>query len=227
MRALTILILLMATAGLGLLAWPKAPSKERTSEPAVAKNEAINQNLIEENLTPAEEEVFANEDISDEADETISTGLKTLPAPRKKLELYNVNTEESIEVVFWADGEYLPRAVNNLDEFMRDWRRNTVVEIDRDLYMLLYDLYEDVDASKPIHLISGHRSKKTNDALRAMGRKTARKSQHVLGRAADITIPGVPVRELRESALEMERGGVGYYPKSNFVHVDTGRVRQW
>lgn len=84
-----------------------------------------------------------------------------------------------------------------------------------------------VDGKSPIHLISGHRSETTNNALRAIGRKTAKKSQHVLGKAADITIPGVPVKELREEAVEMEEGGVGYYPHDNFVHVDTGPVRQW
>ncbi len=99
--------------------------------------------------------------------------------------------------------------------------------VHRDLYLLIYDLYTYFDTDAPIHLISGHRSKKTNDALRAMGRGTAKKSMHVLGKAADIAIPGIPLNKLREKALSMKRGGVGYYPKTGFIHVDTGRVRQW
>ena len=145
----------------------------------------------------------------------------------RELELYNLNTREEIEVTFWRDGEYVPSALNKLDQFMRDWRRDQAIDVDPQLYTLLHDLYEEVDGEEPISLISGFRSKKTNDKLRAMGRNTAKKSQHVLGKAADIYVPGVPVSDLREEALELERGGVGYYPQNSFVHVDTGRVRQW
>ncbi len=147
--------------------------------------------------------------------------------PYKELELYNVNTRESLEVAFWADGDYIPSGLDKLDQFMRDWRKNQVIDIDPDLYMLLHEIYDEVDAESPIHLISGHRSQKTNDALRAIGRNTAKKSQHVLGKAADIKIPGIPIKKLRNEALEMKEGGVGYYPKDGFIHVDTGRVRQW
>lgn len=145
----------------------------------------------------------------------------------RELELYNLNTQEQIDVTFWRDGEYVPGALDRLDQFMRDWRRNQTIDVDPQLYTLLHDLYEEVDGEEPISLISGFRSKTTNDNLRAMGRNTAKKSQHVLGKAADIYVPGVPVSDLREEALELERGGVGYYPQNSFVHVDTGRVRQW
>jgi uncharacterized protein YcbK (DUF882 family) len=147
--------------------------------------------------------------------------------PYKDLKLYNIHTDERIRTIFWVDGRYIPRALDRLDQFWRDWRRNSVIDVDPDLYALLHDIYDEVDSDSPIHLISGHRSEKTNTMLRKQGRKTAQKSQHVLGRAADITIPGVPVSELRDIALEMEAGGVGYYPQSHFIHVDTGRVRQW
>jgi uncharacterized protein YcbK (DUF882 family) len=151
--------------------------------------------------------------------------LKVLPY--KDLELYNIHTDEKLETIFWVDGKYIPEALNELDQFWRDWRRYQVIDVDPKLYSLLHDLYNEVGGEDPIHLISGHRSEKTNKALRAAGRNTAKKSQHVLGRAADITIPGVAVKDLRDEALAMQRGGVGYYPQSHFVHVDTGRVRQW
>ena len=146
----------------------------------------------------------------------------------KALDLYNVNTQEELKTVFWAEGEYQQEGLDQLNRFMRDWRQNEVQQIDPELYTLMHELHDNVDAEQtPIHLLSGLRSKKTNDALRAQGIKTAKKSQHVLGRAADVTIPGVPVSELKEEALDLESGGVGYYPKNKFVHVDTGPKRQW
>ncbi len=204
--------------------------------------ETKNKILIEKKFSSDEAKVFDNKDISDLSSEYTDVELEDavdvpfdIPVsefmleliPHKELELYNVNTQEKLEAVFWVAGDYVPKALDELNQFMRDWRRNQIVDIDPDLYKLLHDLYNEVDAEKPIQLISGHRSEKTNNSLRAQGRNTAKKSQHVLGKAADIMIPGVPVKELREEALELERGGVGYYPNDNFVHVDTGRVRQW
>lgn len=218
------------------------PNVLKISNEAVAQNEKLNKALLEKKMDPAEQEVFRNDDTSDmaeserlsqeEASKILLDHVKKSSSllsvdPYKKLELYNVNTRETLEVVFWADGEYIPEALDELDQFMRDWRRNQVIDIDPELYVLMNDLYENLDADAPIHLISGHRSKVTNDKLRAMGRGTAKKSQHVLGKAADISIPGIPLSTLRHEALKMKEGGVGYYPKSGFVHVDTGRVRQW
>lgn len=204
--------------------------------------EIQNKKLLKENLSRDEAKLLENKDISDLNNEYTDIELTDaidvpydIPVsdfmleliPHKELELYNVNTQEKLEAVFWVAGDYVPEALGELNQFMRDWRRNQVIDIDPDLYKLLHDLYNEVDAEKPIHLISGHRSEHTNNSLRAQGRNTVKKSQHVLGKAADITIPGVPIEELREEALEMERGGVGYYPDNNFIHVDTGRVRQW
>jgi len=175
-------------------------------------------------LLEADEDIFTKafielgEDIDDLAYEFDST---------MEISLYNVHTKESINSLFWKDGKYIQEELFKLNQFMRDWRQDQTIKVDPKLYTLLYDLYNEVGATEPISLISGFRSESTNNKLRKMGRNTAKKSQHVQGRAADIYIPGVAVKELREEALELERGGVGYYPKNSFVHVDTGRVRQW
>lgn len=146
----------------------------------------------------------------------------------KKLEMHNVNTREDLEVTFWVEGKYVPGALDELDQFMRDWRRDAITDVDPKLYTLVHDLRHRLEAEDtPVHLISGFRSKKTNDKLRAAGGGQAKKSQHTLGKAADIRLPGVKTSVIRKEALEMKRGGVGYYPSSGFVHVDTGRVRQW
>lgn len=99
--------------------------------------------------------------------------------------------------------------------------------MDPELFMLIHRLYDDLDATGIIEVISGHRSKKTNDMLRRIGRKVAKRSQHILGKAIDIRIPSVPLKKVREKALSYGAGGVGYYAKSNFIHIDTGRPRFW
>lgn len=208
------------------------------SDPAVAIADEVNKEIIAQQLADAEDRAFDDKDMSSEAithtdltadilEDVIDTSGFLSITPYKELELYNINTGEKISVVFWADGDYIPQALAELDRFMRDWRKDAVISMDPDLYNLVYELSQATEPDEPVHLISGHRSKKTNDALRAIGRKTAKKSQHVLGKAADIRIPGVRTQELREEALDMKVGGVGFYPKDGFVHVDTGRVRQW
>lgn len=201
-------------------------------------NAKVDEILVEETIDQAEEEIINEGDLSDldtEHNEESIVYLDALepeeedelPVEIKDLELYNVNTRETLDITFWADGEYIPTALDELNQFWRDWRKNQNIEVDPQLYVLLNDLHENVNSEAPISLISGYRSKNTNDSLRAMGRNTAKKSQHVLGKAADIYMPDVPVSVVRKKALQMKRGGVGYYPTSQFVHVDTGRVRQW
>ena len=194
----------------------------------VAINEKINHEIISAEVIQPEQKKLGLQNITRILNQQyLDTDTLFSIIRYKDLHLYNVNTNEELEVVFWKNGEFVPAALDKLDQFMRDWRRDEVIDIDPQLYLLLHKIYEGVDADHRIHLISGHRSKKTNDNLRSIGRKTAKKSQHVLGRAADIYIPEITVKELREKALEMKEGGVGYYPKDGFVHIDTGKVRQW
>jgi len=148
----------------------------------------------------------------------------------RELAFYNIHTKESITVTFKRNGRYIPSAMSELNRFFRDWRQNTETRMDPELFDLVWELTQELDAREPIHVISGYRSEKTNNMLRRAGRRVARRSMHVKGKAIDLYFPGVPLERLRNSALVREVGGVGYYPRSGtngFVHVDTGRVRHW
>lgn len=150
-------------------------------------------------------------------------------AEERHLELYSVNTKEKIEITYKRDGKFIPEALKKLNKFMRDWRRNVETKMDPKLFDIIWEIHRELGSKKPVHLISGYRSRKTNNKLRKTKGGQAKKSRHILGMAADIHFPDVSIKELRNSALIRERGGVGYYPTSAipFVHVDTGRVRHW
>lgn len=147
----------------------------------------------------------------------------------RTLTFYNIHTKEEMSITYKRDGEFDPEGMKKINHIMRDWRRNESTKMDPALIDTIWEIYQELGSEKPIHLISGYRSKKTNDRLRRRRGGQARNSQHVLGKAADIHFPDVDVKRLRNSALVREIGGVGYYPKSGipFVHVDTGRVRHW
>jgi len=147
----------------------------------------------------------------------------------RALSLYNIHNEERLEIIYKRDGQYIPDAMTMINHFMRDWRRDEPTKMDPALVDLMWELHTELGSRKPIHLISGYRSKKTNNMLRRTRGGQGRKSQHLLGKAADLHFPDVSVKQLRNSALVREIGGVGYYPTSaiQFVHVDTGRVRHW
>ena len=150
-------------------------------------------------------------------------------AEDRTLSMYEIHTKETISVTYMRDGVYDEEALKQLNHFMRDWRSDEPTTMDRELIDLIWTLHHELGSQEAIHLISGYRSKKTNEKLRRAGGGQARRSQHTLGRASDIHFPDVPVKKLRASALVQEVGGVGYYPTSGipFVHVDTGRVRMW
>ncbi|WP_069094860.1 DUF882 domain-containing protein [Methyloligella halotolerans] len=147
----------------------------------------------------------------------------------RTLRFYNIHTKEYLTVTYKVNDRFVPAAMNKLNAFMGDWRVKDQTKMDPELIDLIWRIYTQLGATEPIHLISGYRSQKTNSKLRAAGGGQAKYSQHILGKAADIHIPGVPVKKLRNLALIQEFGGVGYYPNSGvpFVHVDTGRVRMW
>lgn len=150
-------------------------------------------------------------------------------AEERKIELYNIHTKEEISIVYKRDGKFVPEALEKLNHFMRDWRRDKTIKIDPDLFDLIWDMHRELGSKKPVSLICGHRSGATNEMLRKTVGGQAKGSKHITGQAADIQFPDVPAKQLRNSALIRERGGVGYYPTSAipFVHVDTGRVRHW
>lgn len=148
----------------------------------------------------------------------------------RTISLRGVHTKDSLTITYKRNGQYDQAALGKINHFMRDWRANEPTKMDPALIDLLWELHAELGSKKPIYLISGYRSSKTNAMLRRIGRGVARRSMHIRGQAADVFFPDVPIKKLRESALLRERGGVGYYPRSGkygFVHVDTGRVRHW
>jgi uncharacterized protein YcbK (DUF882 family) len=147
----------------------------------------------------------------------------------RTLSLFNIHTKEAVTVTFKKDGRYDPDALKQLNHFMRDWRKDEARDMDPELIDLIWTLHKELGSQEPVKLICGYRSAATNESLRRKGGGQAKASQHILGKAADIVFPDVPVKTLRNSALVQEWGGVGYYPTSGvpFVHVDTGRVRMW
>ncbi len=145
----------------------------------------------------------------------------------KSLRMYNLHTDEKLNVTFAENGVYDPGALREVNYFFRDFRLNLVRPIDPRLLDLLHAIHQMSDAGKPFNLISGYRSPQTNAMLAARYEGVARHSMHIEGRAADINLPGRQLSLLHRVALALRFGGVGYYPQSDFVHVDTGRVRHW
>jgi len=148
----------------------------------------------------------------------------------KRLALVNLHTGEAFSDVYWERGQYVQDAVAAADKVLRDFRTGEVSPIDRKLFDLLDDLAAKVESRKPFQIISGYRSPKTNAMLKSKNGShsgVATKSLHMEGKAMDIRMSDVQLAHLRAAALDLGRGGVGYYPSDNFVHVDTGRVRRW
>lgn len=151
-----------------------------------------------------------------------------MPAPRvRRLSLINTHTGDTFSDAYQVNGVVVPDAVNAITHVMRDHRSGEAHAIDPRLLDLLADLREDLGASAPYQIISGYRSPRTNAALHAASSGVATRSLHMDGRAIDVRVRGVALSNLRDAALAKARGGVGYYEASDFVHVDTGRVRRW
>jgi uncharacterized protein YcbK (DUF882 family) len=149
------------------------------------------------------------------------------PGPARSLSFVNTHTGEKVSAVYWADGAYDADALAAIDRVLRDHRTGGVLAIDRGLLDLLHALRADLRTSEPFHVISCYRSPATNAGLRARGRAVAEKSLHMVGKAADVRMPGVRLDDLHRAAVARKAGGVGYYLGPSFVHVDVGRVRYW
>ncbi|WP_018913247.1 DUF882 domain-containing protein [Thiomonas sp. FB-6] len=152
---------------------------------------------------------------------------RAAPAAARSLAFENLHTGESLRTVYWEQGQYLEQPLLDIQHLLRDYRNGQVHAIDIGLLNLLHAMREGLGASRPIQLISGYRSPATNAALHARSGQVSSGSLHMQGMAADIRIPGCDLPRLRALALSLRGGGVGYYPHSDFVHVDVGRVRQW
>ncbi len=149
------------------------------------------------------------------------------PDPVRQLVFEHTHTGERLAVEYAQGDAYLPDALASVNHLLRDFRTGDVCAIDTDLLDLLHGLAELTETSRPFQVISGYRSPATNAMLRQRREGVAGGSLHMLGKAIDIRLADVPLAQLRRAALSAGRGGVGFYPASNFVHVDTGRVRWW
>ncbi|MBN8510265.1 MAG: DUF882 domain-containing protein [Burkholderiales bacterium] len=146
----------------------------------------------------------------------------------RSLALAHTHTRETIDIVYAIDRQYVPESLGALNRFLRDHYSGEVGTIDPQLFDLLHRVQQLLGATGPYEIISGYRCPATNQRLRqTRGGGVAQRSLHMDGRAIDVRLPGVPLAELRDAALSLRAGGVGYYASSRFVHVDTGRVRSW
>lgn len=158
-----------------------------------------------------------------------SVSASQAAAETRSLKLYFVHTKERANIVFKRNGKFDPRGLQQINQFLRDWRRNEPTKMDPRLFDLVWEVYRRSGASDYIHVVSAYRSPATNGMLRSRSKGVAKNSQHTLGKAMDFYIPGVKISTLRGIAMQMQVGGVGYYPKSGspFVHLDVGGVRAW
>jgi uncharacterized protein YcbK (DUF882 family) len=146
--------------------------------------------------------------------------------PRRAV-LHNLHTGDRFNDVYFENGRYVPDAVAQAVRVMRDWRTGETHYIDPQLFDALHAINTRLETNRPFGIISGYRSPKTNAALHAKSKGVASNSQHTQGKAIDVRVDGVQLAHLHKAALDVSAGGVGYYPNSNFVHVDTARVRRW
>lgn len=145
----------------------------------------------------------------------------------KTLSLAHHHTGDTLKLTYYEQGRYIHGALEEVNYFLRDYRNNIVHSVDPALLDQLYDVKLLLGVNKPFEIVSGYRSPGTNASLRKHSRGVAKHSLHMEGRAVDIRMAGVSAKTIRNAALTLQRGGVGYYPNSNFVHLDTGELRTW
>ena len=153
--------------------------------------------------------------------------IATAPARDRELAFYNTHTGERLSATFWSGGNYLDDGIEEISWLLRDHRADETSNMDTGLLDLLYTLQQKTGHAGEYHVISGYRSPATNAMLSKQSSGVAKRSYHMLGQAIDIRLPGFDTRELQRAARSLKAGGVGYYSRSDFVHVDTGRVRYW
>lgn len=157
-----------------------------------------------------------------------SISLASTRKPERVLSFYNLHTGEKVKASYWVNGRYIPSELARINHILRDYREDTQIRMDVHLLDALFQLQQKLHVPKrEIHVVSAYRSPKTNAMLREASAGVAKKSMHLEGKAIDLRIPGVDLRHVYNGAKSMQAGGVGYYAKSDFVHIDTGKVRYW
>ncbi len=150
-----------------------------------------------------------------------------LAPEERSLSLYNPYTKESFDGVYWRNEAYVAGALKNINHLMRDTRMDAIKPIDMDLLDLIFSISIKLNPQKPLHVICGYRTSKTNALLLKRNKSAAKNSYHIKGQAVDIRLPGLRTSALRQAAYELRQGGIGYYPRRRFVHIDVGPVRYW
>lgn len=156
-----------------------------------------------------------------------SAPAMALSEPERRLRLTNAHTWEKLDIVYWADGDYISEALTEINFLMRDHRANRVKAMDVNLIDQLFQIVTSLETKERVHILSGYRTAETNAALRKASSGVAKYSLHMEARAMDINIPTVSSKIIQKSAIALKAGGVGYYPGPGFVHIDTGKVRNW
>jgi uncharacterized protein YcbK (DUF882 family) len=149
------------------------------------------------------------------------------PGVDRHLSFFHTHTAETIDVTYFKDGAYVTSALDDLNHFLRDFRTGDAADMDPAVFDILHEIQRRSGSAGTFEVISAYRSPATNEMLRDNSSGVAKNSQHLLGKAIDVRLTDLDTAELRNVALSLGRGGVGYYHSSDFVHVDTGRVRQW
>ncbi len=145
----------------------------------------------------------------------------------RSISMFHTHSKESITVTFKVNGRYDDAGLAKLNNFLRDWRNHKETKMNPHLFDILWEVNRDTGGKEPIQIISAFRSPETNEMLRSRSSGVAKHSQHILGNAIDFRIPGVAIADLRAAGLRLQRGGVGFYPGSDFVHMDTSTIRHW
>ncbi len=151
----------------------------------------------------------------------------SLGKTEKNLSFYNTHTGESLKTTYWANGQYISEALSDVNFILRDHRTDEMKPINNTLLNLLHVIKMKIGTQQPFHIISGYRSLFTNILLRKNSNRVAENSLHMYGKAIDVRLPGCKLHKLRQIAMNLKGGGVGYYPSSDFIHIDVGRVRFW
>ncbi len=149
-----------------------------------------------------------------------------LPVDRE-IKLYNVHTGEHLKAIYWSKDHFVQSEIDRINYFLRDFRTGDVKKMDVKLMDLLYAIQLIRDTDKPFRVLSGYRSQKTNEMLRKKSESVAKNSFHLKAKAIDINLPGTELKDLKKLAHFLKRGGVGYYPRNGFMHIDTGPIRYW
>jgi len=158
----------------------------------------------------------------------IPSPTRSFYAPaHKMLSFEHTHTGDKLNLTYFERGRYIQDALHEINYLLRDYHTDDIHPIDPALLDQLYDLKQTLGVNKPFHIVSGYRSPFTNALLRRHNHGVAEHSYHMQGRAIDIRLEGIPARTIKNAALTMARGGVGYYPRNNFVHLDTGEFRTW